>query len=101
MCQTLINAFDGVELVGGSLLKHYYSVWDIRGQRMGFAPNGRGHRSYLLTIGLIVAAQGISDDRSQLFFFWQKDNLRLSIIARHCIFPSMYRCGNGNKPETI
>ncbi|KAI0645713.1 acid protease [Trametes meyenii] len=39
-CQTLINAFDGLELVGGSLLKHYYSVWDVGGQRMGFAPNG-------------------------------------------------------------
>ncbi|KAI0675319.1 acid protease [Trametes maxima] len=40
-CQTLINAFDGLELVGGSLLKHYYSVWDVGGQRMGFAPNGK------------------------------------------------------------
>ncbi|KAG6828205.1 hypothetical protein H0H92_008778 [Tricholoma furcatifolium] len=37
LCQTLINAFDGLDLVGGSLLKHYYSVWDIGGQRMGFA----------------------------------------------------------------
>ncbi|OBZ68307.1 Cathepsin D [Grifola frondosa] len=39
-CQTLINAFDGLDLVGGSLFKHYYSVWDIGNQRMGFAPNG-------------------------------------------------------------
>lgn len=39
-CQTLINAFDGLELLGGSLLKHWYSVWDIENQRMGFAPNG-------------------------------------------------------------
>ncbi|KAI0930282.1 hypothetical protein AcW1_009018 [Taiwanofungus camphoratus] len=39
-CQTLINAYDGLELVGGSLLKHYYSVWDIANQRMGFASNG-------------------------------------------------------------
>lgn len=39
-CQTLINAFDGLELVGGSLLKHYYSVWDLSNQRMGFAWNG-------------------------------------------------------------
>ncbi|KAJ7091158.1 acid protease [Mycena epipterygia] len=37
ICQTLINAFDGLSLVGGSLLKHYYSVWDVGGQRMGFA----------------------------------------------------------------
>lgn len=40
LCQTLINAFDGLDLVGGSLLKHYYSVWDIGGKRMGFAPTG-------------------------------------------------------------
>ena len=39
-CQTLINAFDGLNLVGGSVLKHYYSVWDIGNQRLGFAPNG-------------------------------------------------------------
>ncbi|KAJ7497535.1 acid protease [Mycena latifolia] len=37
ICQTLINAFDGLSLVGGSLLKHYYSVWDVGAQRMGFA----------------------------------------------------------------
>ncbi|KAJ7089207.1 acid protease [Mycena belliarum] len=36
-CQTLINAFDGLELVGGSVLKHYYSVWDVGKQRIGFA----------------------------------------------------------------
>ncbi|KAJ6572095.1 acid protease [Mycena capillaripes] len=36
-CQTLINAFDGLDLVGGSVLKHYYSVWDVGSQRMGFA----------------------------------------------------------------
>ncbi|KAF4575404.1 hypothetical protein EYR36_006763 [Pleurotus pulmonarius] len=40
LCQTLINAFDGLDLVGGSVLKHYYSVWDIGNRRMGFAPNG-------------------------------------------------------------
>ncbi|TBU33806.1 acid protease [Dichomitus squalens] len=39
-CQTLINAFDGLDLVGGSVLKHYYSVWDVGNQRLGFAPNG-------------------------------------------------------------
>lgn len=37
-CQTLINAFDGLELVGGSVLKHWYSIWDIQNRRMGFAP---------------------------------------------------------------
>ncbi|KAJ7646694.1 acid protease [Roridomyces roridus] len=36
-CQTLINAFDGLNLLGASVLKHYYSVWDVGGQRMGFA----------------------------------------------------------------
>ncbi|CAL1707620.1 unnamed protein product [Somion occarium] len=39
LCQTLINADDDFTIIGGSLLKHYYSVWDIGGQRMGFAPN--------------------------------------------------------------
>ncbi|KAJ7929758.1 acid protease [Mycena leptocephala] len=38
ICQTLINAVEDVPaLVGGSLLKHYYSVWDIGNQRLGFA----------------------------------------------------------------
>ncbi|KAF7360721.1 Acid protease [Mycena venus] len=40
LCQTLINVSEGFNLVGLSLLKHYYSVWDIENQRMGFAPNG-------------------------------------------------------------
>ena len=40
ICQTLINASDFGEIVGGSLLKHWYSVWDIGNQRIGFAPNG-------------------------------------------------------------
>ncbi|KAK7055773.1 pepsin A [Favolaschia claudopus] len=39
MCQTLINAVEEVPaLIGASLLKHYYSVWDIENQRLGFAP---------------------------------------------------------------
>ncbi|KAI1791930.1 acid protease [Ganoderma leucocontextum] len=42
-CQTLINSFDGLDLVGGSVLKHYYSVWDVGNQRMGFAPTGLRH----------------------------------------------------------
>lgn len=41
ICQTMINALDGLDLLGGSLLKHYYSVWDIDNQRLGFAPNGQ------------------------------------------------------------
>jgi hypothetical protein len=39
-CQTLINAQSGYYIIGGSLLKHYYSVWDSGNARMGFAPNG-------------------------------------------------------------
>ncbi|EIM82278.1 acid protease [Stereum hirsutum FP-91666 SS1] len=39
-CQTLINAFDGLELVGGSLLKHYYTVYDVGARTIGFAENG-------------------------------------------------------------
>ncbi|KAJ7167987.1 acid protease [Mycena filopes] len=40
LCQTLINVSEGFNLVGLSLLKHYYSAWDIGGARIGFAPNG-------------------------------------------------------------
>ncbi|KAF8986341.1 acid protease [Cyathus striatus] len=36
-CQTLINALDGLELVGGSLFKYYYSIFDVEKQRIGFA----------------------------------------------------------------
>ena len=41
MCQTLINANDDFAVIGASLLKHYYTVWDLGNQRMGFASNGR------------------------------------------------------------
>ncbi|KAG8707791.1 hypothetical protein FRC08_000283 [Ceratobasidium sp. 394] len=37
ICQTLINAQNGYYILGGSLLKHYYSVWDQENGRMGFA----------------------------------------------------------------
>ncbi|CEL61602.1 Pepsin II-1 OS=Oryctolagus cuniculus PE=2 SV=1 [Rhizoctonia solani AG-1 IB] len=36
-CQTLINAQSGYYILGGSVLKHYYSVWDQANSRMGFA----------------------------------------------------------------
>jgi len=35
-CQTLINAMSGLSIIGGSLLKHYYSIWDVGNSRMGF-----------------------------------------------------------------
>jgi Eukaryotic aspartyl protease len=37
-CQTLINAVEGFEVLGGSMLKQYYSIWDVGSQRLGFAP---------------------------------------------------------------
>ena len=39
ICQTLINVNDNydVPILGGSLLKHYYSVWDADKNRLGFA----------------------------------------------------------------
>ncbi|KAG8702444.1 hypothetical protein FRC08_003483 [Ceratobasidium sp. 394] len=37
ICQTLINAGFDQNFVGGSLLKHYYSIWDQANARMGFA----------------------------------------------------------------
>lgn len=36
-CQTLINAQSGYYILGGSVLKHYYSVWDQANSRMGFS----------------------------------------------------------------
>lgn len=40
ICQTIINALDldGIQILGGSLLKHYYTIWDVGSQRLGFAP---------------------------------------------------------------
>jgi len=38
MCQMLIDVsdeFEGFGLVGGSLLKHHYSIWDLGNQQMG------------------------------------------------------------------
>ncbi|CAE6461519.1 unnamed protein product [Rhizoctonia solani] len=37
ICQTFINAGFDQNFVGGSLLKHYYSIWDQGNARMGFA----------------------------------------------------------------
>ncbi|KAF8608390.1 acid protease [Ceratobasidium sp. AG-I] len=37
ICQTFINAGFDQNFVGGSLLKHYYSIWDQGNSRMGFA----------------------------------------------------------------
>lgn len=39
-CQTFINAIDGLNLVGGSLLKHYYTIFSVQNQTIGFADNG-------------------------------------------------------------
>ncbi|GJE97382.1 acid protease [Phanerochaete sordida] len=38
-CQLLINAFQDYNIIGASLFKHYYSVWDLGNKRLGFAPN--------------------------------------------------------------
>jgi Eukaryotic aspartyl protease len=39
-CQTLINSMN-IEggIIGASLLKHYYSVWDVDHARIGFKRN--------------------------------------------------------------
>jgi len=39
LCQTLINSDPSFQIIGGSLLKYWYTVWDVGNQRMGFAPN--------------------------------------------------------------
>jgi hypothetical protein len=37
ICQTLVNVYnDGPLIIGGSLLKYWYSVWDFGNKRMGF-----------------------------------------------------------------
>ncbi len=41
ICQTLINTMDDTWIVGASLFKHYYSVWDLGQKRLGFAPTIR------------------------------------------------------------
>ncbi|KAF8585024.1 acid protease [Ramaria rubella] len=38
-CQTVINALEGFSILGGSLLKHYYSIWDVDHAQMGFSAN--------------------------------------------------------------
>ncbi|KAI0344662.1 acid protease [Trametopsis cervina] len=48
VCQTLINAQEGLFIVGASALKHYYSVWDLGGKRMGFAATGECSHIYVL-----------------------------------------------------
>lgn len=37
LCQTLISAGGGYWIIGASLLKYYYSVWDLGGERFGLA----------------------------------------------------------------
>ncbi|KZW03629.1 acid protease [Exidia glandulosa HHB12029] len=37
LCQGFITDLQGFVIVGGSLLKEYYSIWDVSGHRMGFA----------------------------------------------------------------
>jgi hypothetical protein len=37
-CQTLVNAYnDGPLIIGASLLKHWFTVWDFGDKRIGFA----------------------------------------------------------------
>ncbi|KZT63211.1 acid protease [Daedalea quercina L-15889] len=40
-CQTFINSIQGLNLVGGSLLKHYYTIFSVQNQTIGFADNGK------------------------------------------------------------
>jgi len=40
LCQTLVNGIEDFPFImGASLLKHYYSTWDIGNARLGFAKN--------------------------------------------------------------
>ena len=50
-CQALINTMDSEGtwpgIVGASVFKHYYSVWDLGGQRLGFAATNRCALSWM------------------------------------------------------
>lgn len=37
LCQTLINAQPGPAIIGASLLKHYYTTWNLGSRQLGFA----------------------------------------------------------------
>jgi hypothetical protein len=55
--QTLINAYDGLSLVGGSLLKHWFSVWNFGDGTMGFAPTGEHVSCTCEQDGLLTSSQ--------------------------------------------
>ncbi|KIJ23744.1 hypothetical protein M422DRAFT_275615 [Sphaerobolus stellatus SS14] len=50
ICQTFIKSLD-VDIIGGSLLKHYYNLWDVSGSRIGFAKNGM----FLMLLSSVVS----------------------------------------------
>lgn len=56
-CQTLIIYSHDNSVIGASLLKHYYTVWDIENKRMGFAPNGKLARNYVVSLSFILVIQ--------------------------------------------
>jgi hypothetical protein len=60
-CQTLINALDqeGGGIIGGSLLKYYYSVWDVDNARLGFVGNGICNDTGCATHGSNAAAKDV------------------------------------------
>jgi len=55
-CQTLMNSIDdqNVNIVGGSLMKHFYTVFDVGKQCVGFASNGMLYFRVLSGIQIIV-----------------------------------------------
>lgn len=66
LCQTVINVFDFdfQPVIGGSLLKHYYSTWDSGNLRMGFAKSSNATTTEVTTgssgNGKNAAVMGVS-----------------------------------------
>ena len=73
LCQTFING-DIFTSIGGSLLKHYYSVWDVGNLRMGFAPAGEfSVHSSTSFVNMISHCQWVCKDPPliPILYFWE------------------------------
>jgi len=60
ICQTLINAQAGFNILGGSLLKNYYSIWDVDHAQLGFAINAGNNITNVSSTGSSSSALSIS-----------------------------------------
>lgn len=74
-CQTLINAFDGLDLVGGSVLKHYYRY-------AHFHPISPSFSETLAAFGMSVRSAWVSQ---QFSAFLRPESCRIhELVTTHC-----------------